>query len=187
MAKQSRTDSPAGSADALPQAEDRIEHEAGGARQRPAVERDGILERAAAADEARAIGFPFERTVRPSFEAQHVHRPGAGIARVARAAMADQRAALGQELGFDEQLAERRMREIIARLRQRHFDVAGDVDLADAIAVVDELQDAHLDVVFGRDRDLEPRRDLLVLAVERRDVRQEGRGVALGLAPRRDG
>jgi hypothetical protein len=35
--------------------------------------------------------------------------------------MTDQRAAVGQILGFDEQLAERRMREIVARRRQRLF------------------------------------------------------------------
>jgi len=84
----------------------------------------------------------------PSLEAEDVHRPGARIARVARAAMADQRAALSEELGFDEQLAERGMREIIPRLGESHFDVAGDVDLTNAIAVVDQLQDAHFDVVF---------------------------------------
>jgi hypothetical protein len=62
--------------------------------------------------------------------------------------MADERAALGEELGFDEQLAERGMREIIPRLGEGHFDVAGDVDLTNAIAVVHELQHTHFDVVL---------------------------------------
>ena len=93
--------------------------------------------------------------------------------------------AFGQVFGLDEQLAERRMREVVARQRQRDLDVAGDVDLAHAIAVIDELQQPHFDVVLGRDGDFELRGDLLGRRIEHRDVRLEGREVAIRLAPGR--
>jgi hypothetical protein len=46
-------------ANAIAQHGDRIEHGAGRAGQRAAVERDRIGRRAAATDELRAVGFPF--------------------------------------------------------------------------------------------------------------------------------
>ena len=144
--------------DPLAQAEDRIEHDAGRARQRAAVERGRAVGVAAAADEARAIGLPFDRPLRPAFEAQHVHRPDRRLARVARPPMAEQRRAVGQVLGFEKQLAEGRMREIVGRRRQHDLGVAGDVDLADPRALVDHRHPADFDVVFGRDGDVELRR-----------------------------
>ena len=77
--------------DPLAQAEDRIEHDAGRARQRAAVERGRAVGVPAAAEESRAIGLPFDRPLRPAFEAQDVHRPDGRIARIAR--RADGRAA----------------------------------------------------------------------------------------------
>ena len=70
---------------------------------------------AAAAEEARAIGFPFDRPLRPAFEAQHVERPRRRLLRIARPPMAEQRGAVGQVFGLEEQLAERRMREVVGR------------------------------------------------------------------------
>ena len=55
-------------------------------------------------------------------------------AAIARPAMAEQRGAVGQVFGFDEQLAERRVRQVGGRRRQHDLGVAGDVDLADARA-----------------------------------------------------
>ena len=61
--------------DPLAQADDRIEHDAGRARQRASVERRGVR-RAAAAEEAGAIGLPFDGSLRPALEAQRMERPG---------------------------------------------------------------------------------------------------------------
>ena len=171
--------------DALAQAEDRIEHESGCSGQCSTIEGDRVLGGAAAADEAGAIGLPFDRPVRAAFEAEDVDGPGARIAAIARAAMTDQRAPVRQEFGLDEKFSKCRVREVVARLRQRHFDVTGDVDFAHPLAVIDQLQQAYLDIVFGGDRDFELGRDLLVLALEGRGVGQEGRGVRRRLTPRR--
>ena len=60
--------------------------------------------------------------------------------------------------------------------------VARDLDLARAVAVVRDRQAPHLDVVLGRDRDVEQRRDVVVAAAERRLLGEERHQVVLGLA-----
>ena len=79
-----RTDAPGTSLIALAEAEDRVEHDAGRARQRAAVERRRALGVAAAAEEPRAIGFPLDRSLRPALEAQDVHGPDGRSRRIAR-------------------------------------------------------------------------------------------------------
>ena len=67
----------------------------------------GLAERAAAADEARAVGLVLRRRADPPASAQHVQQVGA-VAADARTPRADQRVALGQRRGLDEQVRERR-------------------------------------------------------------------------------
>src|SRR3972149_9846383 len=50
--------------DTLAEADDRIEHDPGGSRERASVERQRIAGGSAAAQEAGAIGVPFERPLR---------------------------------------------------------------------------------------------------------------------------
>ena len=64
-----------GDAHALAQAQDRVEDCPRGARECPAVERDGILGRASAAKESGAISFPLDGALAAAFGAQHVHGP----------------------------------------------------------------------------------------------------------------
>ncbi len=61
----------------------------------------------------------------------------------------------GSVLGLEEQLPERRVRQVGGRRREREFDVAGDVDLARARALIGDREPAHLDVVLGRHGDVE--------------------------------
>jgi hypothetical protein len=95
--------------DALPERADRVEHCAGGARQRAAIEDDRSGGRAPAADEASAIGFPFDRTAqaRP-VHAQHVEADDRRFIGRTRPAAEQEAGALRIELGLDEQLPERR-------------------------------------------------------------------------------
>jgi hypothetical protein len=99
-------------ADALAQADDRVEHGTRGARQRRAVERCGIAGLRAASEEARAVGLPLHGPcVRPRAQRMHGQEPGSSADRGRRAAQ--QRGALRQVSGLDEQLAERRMGEVV--------------------------------------------------------------------------
>ncbi len=87
--------------------------------------------------------------------------------------MAEQRCAFDQILCFEKQLAKGWMREIIGRARQDNFGVAGDIDLADPFALIDDRYPTHLDIVFGRHRDVELGGDLVVVATERGPLRAE--------------
>ena len=113
------------------QRRDRIEHRAGRPGQRPAVERQPVGRRSSAADEARAIGLPFDRAAEPALDARGRGTPRRPVRRPLRGRRLNSRPALcAIELGFDEQLAERRMREVVFGARQHDFGVAGDFDLA---------------------------------------------------------
>ena len=152
--------------DPLTQADNRIEDDAGGAGERASVERQRPCGAPAASEKTRAIGFPFDRTLRASLQAQRMERPRAGVAGIARPAMTQQRGAVGQVLGFDEDLAERRMGEVVGRRREDDLGVARHVDLADARAVIAHGDPAHFDVVFDRDGDIQLCRDVVVPAPE---------------------
>ena len=168
-------------ANALPQADDGIEHDAGRAGERAAVEGLRVLGTAPAAQEARAVGLPFHRALRPAFQAQDVNGPGPGLVGGARPPMAEERRALGQVLGLDEQLAERGMGQVVGGRGEDDLGVARDLDLARPIAVVGHGQPAHLHVVFGRDGDVELRGDVVVAAVKGRLLREERDQVVLRL------
>src|SRR5262245_8347504 len=61
--------------DSLSQADNRIERGTGGVGERASVERLRIVGTSTASQEAAAIGFTFERPLRPTLEACHVHGP----------------------------------------------------------------------------------------------------------------
>ena len=91
----------------------------------------------------------------------------AGVARVAWAPVAQQSRALAEVFGFEKQLRERWMGEIVNCGCQDHFHVAGHIDFPDPGAVVGHCRPPHLDVVLSRHDDLEARREIAVPAVER--------------------
>ncbi len=110
-----------------------------------------------------------------------MHHPCAGDAAVARPAMAEQRRALRQVLGLDEQLSECRMGDIVSGRTEYHFGVAGHVDLADPQAVIGQGEAPDFHVVFGGDSDVELRGDVIVPPREGRLLGQEYGGVPLAL------
>ena len=168
--------------DALAQRADRVEHGAGRARQRAAVEHDRVGRRAAAADEARPIGLPFDRAAQArAVDAEHVEADERRFVGRARPAAEQQAGALRIELGLDEQLAERRVREVVLGTRQHDLGVAGHLDLARLRAAVGDRQPPHLHVVFRRHGDLELRFDVGVAAAERDLVEIEGGLEPVGL------
>ena len=159
VANESRTEAAGSEPDALAEADDGIEHDAGRAGERAAVER--LRDRRGP---ARGRGSARDRSpIRPG-PAAGLRGSGRGPptppARpsVARAPMAEQRGALGQVLRLEEQLAEGRMREVVGGGSEDDLGVARDSISRIRVALVGHGQPAHLDVVFGRDRDVELRR-----------------------------
>src|SRR5438309_1589693 len=80
---------------------------------------------------------------------------------------------------LDEELAEGRTAEVRGGGGQHDLRVARHLDLAHAIAVIGDGDPPHLDVVFGRDGDVERRRDAVIHAVERRALGREGHEILL--------
>src|SRR5439155_24044032 len=64
--------------DPLAKADDRIEHDTRGARKGASIERQRMRRASAAAKKVSAIGFPFERSLRTTFEGQDVECPPGG-------------------------------------------------------------------------------------------------------------
>src|SRR5437870_5778239 len=79
-------------------------------------------------------------------------------------------------------VAERRMGEILCGWNQRQLDIARDLELAQVRTAIGERESSHLDVVFGRDRDLEQRVDLLAALPDHGLVGKERRPVGVRLA-----
>ncbi len=70
--------------------------------------------------------------------------------------MAEQGGAFGQVLRLDKKSSECRVGDVSGRRRQDDLGITRDVDLADTHAVIRHPHPAHFDVVFRRDRDVEP-------------------------------
>ena len=124
------------------------------------------------------------RAVRAAFEAEHVEGPDLFGIEPAGPPAAEQRRAVGAKFRFDEQLAERRVREIRGRRGQHDLRVAGDLDFPHAVAAIHDRQPPHFHVVFGRDGDLEVRRDAVVHTAERRALRRQRHDVVARLGER---
>ncbi len=152
--------------DALPQAEDRIQDDATGARKRSSVERSRHAWIPSSAQELRSIGFPLDRTLRPAFKTQHVHGPNRRFTRIAASSMAQERRAGRQVLGFEKQLRKRRVRQIGNRGRQRNLDITGHIDLAYARSLIRDREPTNFDVVLGRHRDIDLRHDGAITTTE---------------------
>ena len=94
--------------------------------------------------------------------------------------MAEQRRTVGQVFGFQEELAEGRMREIVGRRRQDDFHVAGDIDFAGPGALIHHRHATNFHVVLGRHGHVEMRRDPVVVAAEGRLLRAKLDDVVVG-------
>ena len=99
----------------------------------------------------------------------------------ARTATEQKARALGIEFGLDEQLAKRRVSEIVLGTSQHDLGIAGHFDLTGLSAVVGDRQTPYFDVVLGRDGDLELGLDLSIAPAERDFVEIEDRIELVGL------
>ena len=75
-----------------------------------------------------------------------------------------------QRLGPDEKLVEGRVLPVGRVRRHRELDVAAAFQAARAKGAIDQRDSADLDVVFGRDDDLNTRLDTVVGALERGSI-----------------
>ena len=171
--------------DPLPQAEDRIEHDAGRARQRTSVERHGIPGIPSAPQKARPIGLPLDGALRATLQAQHMHRPQRLLRRRPQPPMAQQRRAVGDVLGFKEELAKRRMGCVGRRGGQRDFHVAGDIDLARARPLIGHGQASYLDVILGGDGNVELAGERPITATDRHTLGPKRHQIVVRLHRRR--
>ena len=140
--------------------------------ERPSM-RLGIRRASPSPHEAAAIRFPLERPVRTSLQAEDVNGPELLRIRPARPSPAEQGAAIGLAFRFDEELAERGVREVRGRRSEDDLGVARHLDFAGTIGVVHDRQPADFDIVLGRDRDIEPRREAVMDAMEGRAFRRQ--------------
>src|SRR4051812_43979003 len=113
--------------DPLAKTQDRIEHVTGGTGECAAVERRRPFGAASAAEEPASIRLVLHLPLAAALEAEDVHHPRSRVATVSRTAAAQEGKRIRQVLRLDEQLAERRMREILGRRSEHRLDVAGDV------------------------------------------------------------
>ena len=133
---------------------------------------------------ARSVSHSSGPCVRPS-RLRTCTAQSARLVGRARPATAQERRSLGEVLGLDEELPEGGVGEVVRRRGEHDLRVARDLDLARAVAVVREREPPHLDVVLGRDGDVEQRRDAVVAPAEGRLLGEERHQVVLGLRARR--
>jgi hypothetical protein len=138
-----------GDPNAAAQAEDRIEHVADRAGERPAIDhRDRRTDAVAASEEARAIGFELAGADLLALDDRQVHRPGRGIGRRAGPACRQQRAHFGSELRAHEQLREGGMGEVGRGGCEHELRVRGELDLARPAAEIRDRNAPDFPVVL---------------------------------------
>ncbi len=173
---------PPGAGGRLAQADDRIEHRAGGVRQPcAALQRRGVGDRSAAPDEARAVGFVLGRGADLAASAEHVHEIHAIAAR-ARPAGAHQRVRFRQGARFDEEIAEGWMRQVGVLRCKDDLGVARQLQAAGVMAVIGDRDASQLGVVLGRDDDFGAGFEAAVDAAPDRAIERERRFVFVRLA-----
>ncbi len=170
----------------MPDGDDRIEHGSLAARERArSAHRLRIGHGVAAADEPLAIGLIGDLLdVRPvhGHQVKHprgrlVERSGAGDCRGSPAAPDD--------LGLNEEIAERGMERVRRGGGENDLRVARHLDLSALARAVRDVDAAHLDVILRRDGDLRVRVEVVVAAAELRPRLGEDRFVAFRLLERR--
>ena len=150
--------------DGRSQAEDRIEHAAEGSRQRGSGNQHSRpAKRAAPTDEAQAVGLPLQVT-RTN---QRVKHPRPGLLVGAGPPSRQQPGALRDALRLDEQLRERRVRRMGGGVVQNHLEIARHLEPPRGRRPVAHADPTNLQVVAGRDGDVESGLYALVVADER--------------------
>ena len=114
-----------------------------------------------------------------------MEHPDAGLVRAARTTAAQKRQAVREVLGFDKQLAESRVGDVVLLRAQHHFRVARHLDLSSPVAVVRHREASHLRIVLRRHDDVELCFDAVVGPPEHDLVRRECGEILVRLATRR--
>ena len=128
----------------------RIEHWASAAGQACiGVQRLRVRRAVAAADETHSIRFKRQFAAERLVHGQQVKHPRRRIVGSARPVRAEDRPVLGQDLGLDEELVERRVGGIGGSRCEHDFGVAGDIEHPACIATVADAYAPQLDVVVG--------------------------------------
>ena len=118
------------------QREDRIEHRTDRVRERPAVDhRDRRSDAAAAAEEAGPVGLDLGFPTTLAIDDGEMRSPDFRLGRRSPPARRQDGAYFGEIFGLDEQLGERRMRDVGGLRRQHELGIGRDLDLAHAAAV----------------------------------------------------
>ena len=135
--------------------DDRIQHGAIGPGQRTGLaQRQWIGRGPRPTNKALAIGFIGNLANFRSMHRHQMQHPGRPLVGRARSPRTENGAAVAQDLGLHEQVAEGRMQIVRGRRCNHHFSVAGDIDFAALPRAVGDADAAQFDIVLRRDDDL---------------------------------
>lgn len=147
-----------------------------------------VAQAAAPAEEAPAIAFERNHPTLYAVCYKKMDQCGRLLGRAARASREQESAQFGEILAAHEQLTEGRVAFVIQRRRKHDFTIAGQPQTAQAVALVDDYESSRFKVDPGRHRDLECRENLLLAALELRQVWLEQNPVVVrGVAGRLPG
>ena len=150
------------------------------------VHRRGGDRRPPAAEERHAVGLERSLANRRADDCHQLHQPRRMLGRRPRASCAQNRPAVGDELGLNEQVAERRGRQVLCARGKDHFGIGRQLD---GVRVVSErlvsVTRRSSTSSSGRDADLGVRFDPVVGPAELRAGLGEDRLVAGGRFKRR--
>jgi hypothetical protein len=172
-------------AHAAAQGEDRIEHDADRIRERPPVDHgDRRANAAATADETGSVGLHLRLAHAVAVDGGEVRGPDLGLVWRPPPPRRQEDARVDEILGLDEQFGKGRMRDIRRLRRQHQFGIRGDVELSRPVPGVQNRHTSDLRCVFGRDENLQGRRQRAIATREFGAVLLEGDlvGVRLGTA-----
>ncbi len=160
------------------QTPDRIEHRADRIGERAAIhQRHRVADRAAATEEAGAIGLVFDLFLRAAHD--NMGRPNGEIGRAVRPAHGQQSMDFGQIVGLDEKIGKGRMGRIGGHRREHHFRVGSQFDLARLRAGIGDREAAQFEIVVRGNENLEPGRQASLGADEACPVFRKNDFIAL--------
>ena len=150
---------------------------------RPSIQRQRRPDPTAAPDEAGAVGLPLEVADRLALDGHHVRQPEPRLVSRSRPARREHHVQLGNALGLDEEVRERRVGRIGRRRHQHDLGIRRQLDVPGSCPQVHDRDPAHLGVVFRRDEHVERGGDRAVLPGDLRPVLGEHHLVAVRLPP----
>ena len=166
--------------DAAPDGQDGIQDRTGAVAQRLTMHRRRIDGRSAAADERGSIRLVGDRTGALALNRDQVEGPGRPLLARARPARPQDRVALADQLGLDEEVAEHRVRGVRGGRREHQLGERRQLDRLRGGSPVRHAHATDLDVVLGRNADLRVQLKVAIPAAELGAPLREDRFVASG-------